>query len=241
SLARHPLFQVMLVLQNNATADLGLPGLTGRELRVDPGVAKFDLAFELIEQAEGGLAGLLEYSSDLFDPETAERICERFVRVLTAAAAEPDLRIGRIEVLGAAERRQVLEGWSSAPCAVEELTAAELFAARVAAAPDAPALLFEGGSYSAAELDARVTRLARHLVELGVGPETFVALALPRSVELVVAVLAVWKAGGAYLPVDPAYPADRISYMLEDAEPPLVLTRSDVADRVPAGRPVVVL
>ncbi|KJS54232.1 hypothetical protein VM98_20525, partial [Streptomyces rubellomurinus subsp. indigoferus] len=132
-------------------------------------------------------------------------------------------------------------GTEPAASAVEELTAAELFAARVAAAPDAPALVFEGGELSAAELDARAGKLARHLVGMGVRPESFVALALPRSVELVVAVLAVWKAGGAYLPVDPAYPADRISYMLEDAEPPLVLTRSDVADRVPAGRPVVVL
>ncbi|KJS52554.1 hypothetical protein VM98_30645, partial [Streptomyces rubellomurinus subsp. indigoferus] len=241
SLARHPLFQVMFVLQNNATAELGLPGLTGRELRVGVAGAKFDLDFDLAERPGGGIDGLVMYSCDLFDRGTVERIVERYLRVLAAVAAEPDLRIGQIEVLDAAERRQVLEEWSSAPRALEELTTAELFAARVAAAPDAPALLFEGGSYSAAELDARAAKLARHLVELGVGPETFVALALPRSVEFVVAVLAVWKAGGAYLPVDPAYPAERISYMLEDAEPPLVLTRSDVADRVPAGRPVVVL
>ncbi|KJS57809.1 non-ribosomal peptide synthetase, partial [Streptomyces rubellomurinus] len=241
SLARHPLFQVMLVLQNTEQARFAFADLSADWRWVDAGVAKFDLSFELTEQAEGGLAGLLEYSSDLFDPETAERICERFVRVLAAVAAEPDQRIGRIEVLGAAERRQVLEEWSSAPRAVEELTAPELFAARVAAAPDAPAVLFEGGELSAAELDVRATKLARHLVDLGVGPETFVALALPRSVDVVVAVLAVWKAGGAYLPVDPAYPAERISYMLEDARPRLVLTRSDVADRVPAGRPVVVL
>ncbi|MGA5817950.1 amino acid adenylation domain-containing protein [Kitasatospora sp. NPDC094028] len=241
SLARHPLFQVMLVLQNNEQAHFTFADLRADWRRADPGVAKFDLSFELTERAEGGLEGQLEYSGDLFERETAERICERFVRVLAAVAAEPDQRLGRIEVLDADERRKVMEEWNHAPRAVAALTTAELFAARVAAAPDAPALAFEGGCYSAAELDARSNRLARHLVDLGVGPESFVALALPRSVELVVAVLAVWKAGGAYLPVDPAYPADRISYMLDDARPLLVLTRSDVADRVPAGRPVTVL
>ncbi|WP_107057291.1 non-ribosomal peptide synthetase [Streptomyces sp. NRRL WC-3742] len=243
SLARHPLFQVMLVLQNTATAELGLPGLAARQETVGVGAAKFDLSFELAERPGGGIEGLVEYATDLFDHGTVERIVERFTRVLAAVVAEPGLRIGQIEVLDAAEREQVVGGgWNREERPVPELTVPQLFAARVAAAPDAPALLTESGELSAAELDARANRLARHLVELGVGPEQFVALALPRSTELVVAALAVWKAGGAYLPVDPAYPAERISYMLEDAQPLLVLTRSDVADSVPEGdRPVVVL
>nr|WP_158845525.1 non-ribosomal peptide synthetase [Streptomyces sp. NRRL WC-3742] len=242
SLARHPLFQVMLVLQNTEEARFALPGLSGEVRRVDAGVAKFDLAFELTELTGGGIGGLLEYACDLYDRETVTRIVERFVRVLAAVAAEPDRPIGRIEVLDAEERRQVIGGgWNRAERPVSELTVPRLFAARVAAAPDVPALVTEHGTLSAAELDARANRLARHLMELGVGPETFVGLALPRSEDLVVAALAVWKAGGAYLPLDPAYPADRIAYMLEDARPLLVLTRSDVADRLPEGHAAVVL
>ncbi|MFE9635252.1 amino acid adenylation domain-containing protein [Streptomyces sp. NPDC006463] len=234
SQARHPLFQVMLVLQNTAAADLRLPGFETRTRRVDTGAAKFDLAFELTEHPGGGIEGLVEYATDLFDAETVAGIAARLVRLLDALTAAPGEPVGSLDILEPAERQRLLGEWSGETATAEALTVPELFARRVAADPQAPALIGEGLVLSAAELDARANRLAHHLAERGIGPESLVALALPRSsVELVVATLAVWKAGGAYLPVDPAYPADRIAYMLDDARPALVLATLATSDRLP--------
>src|SRR5207302_8492799 len=126
------------------------------------------------------------------------------------------------------ERHQVLDSWNETDCDVARLAFPALFEAQVARTPDAPAVLCETGALTYAELEARANRLAHLLIEGGAGPERIVALALPRSVEIVVAQLAVVKAGAAYLPVDPAYPAERISFMLADARPVLVLTLSDL-------------
>ncbi|AOR31282.1 hypothetical protein BFF78_09740 [Streptomyces fodineus] len=242
SQARHPLFQVMLVLQNTAAADLRLPGLETRVRRIDTGAAKFDLAFEMTEHPDGAVEGLLEYATDLFDPATARSIATRLVRLLDALTADPDAPIGSHDVLDAGERRQVLGEWSGAGREISPLTVPELFARRGAAGPQAPALISDEGTLSAAELDVRANRLAQHLVGAGIGAESLVALALPRSSEeLVVAVLAVWKAGGAYLPVDPAYPAERIAYMLGDARPALVLATTGTTDCLPEGTQPVLL
>ncbi|MFI2238203.1 non-ribosomal peptide synthase/polyketide synthase [Streptomyces chrestomyceticus] len=228
SLARHPLFQVMLALRNTGEAPLGLPGLAVSAVPVETTAVKFDLAFTVSERTgpqgeAAGLTGELDYASDLFDAETARRIAARFVRVLEAVAADPARKLEDLPVLDAAERERVLTGWNATERPLPPVTLPELFAAQAARTPDAVAVAGEGGTLSYAELDAWADRLARALVQRGAGPERVVAVALPRSVELVVALLAVLKSGAAYLPVDPGHPAERTRAMLDEARPVCVL------------------
>ncbi|MFJ9695062.1 amino acid adenylation domain-containing protein [Kitasatospora sp. NPDC101183] len=247
SLARHPLFQVMLAFQESLTAELDLPGLTGRAEIVPLGQAKFDLALDLVERRgpdglPAGIEGVVEYSADLFDPGTVERFAERLLRLLESAVAEPGRRIGELEILGDEERHLLLHGWNDTARAVPAATLPELFEAQAALTPEADAVVLGDTVVSYRELNERANRLAHRLIGLGVGPEQFVALAVPRSVEMVVGLLGAAKAGAAYLPIDPGYPADRVAYMLADGDPALVLTTAAVADRLPAvDRPVIVL
>ncbi|MFG2572652.1 non-ribosomal peptide synthase/polyketide synthase [Streptomyces sp. NPDC048481] len=228
SLAHHPLFQVMVVFDNNADAAFDLPGLDASFEGADLGVAKFDLTFHL-EETPDGLHGEVQYASDLFDEASAHGLGERLVRVLEGLLAELDGRISAVDVLSAGERGRMLEEWAgSAPSGrvSDGRSFPELFAARVAADPSAPALAFEGDELTYGELAARVDAFAGRLASCGVGPETVVAVALPRSVDLVVSLLAVLRAGGAYVPVDPDYPADRVAYMLADSRPALLVSDS---------------
>ncbi|MEU9379301.1 amino acid adenylation domain-containing protein, partial [Streptomyces sp. NPDC048255] len=240
SLARHPLFQVMLILQNNAEPETDLPGVTSAEEPVAIASSKFDLSFELAERFDGdgapdGIEGYLRYSSDLFDPETAEGLLARFVRVMNSAASDPEQAIGRIEVLDDAERHRVLVEWNDTEREVPQLLMPELFEAQAARTPDSTALVHERESLTYAQLDARANRLARHLIARGAGPEQLVAIALPRSVDQITAVLAVLKCGAAYVPIDPEYPAERIQFMIEDAGPALLLTDGATAPGLPSG------
>ncbi|MEU3736341.1 non-ribosomal peptide synthase/polyketide synthase [Streptomyces sp. NPDC032198] len=238
SRSRHPLFQVMLAFQNTSETVVELPGLTIGAEPVDTGVAKFDLVFSLRERAEtGGLHGLLEFSGDLFDAITAAGLARRLETLLRAVVTEPDVPVSRVELLGADERQQVLAGWNDTATPVEHGTLPALFEAQVARTPDAAAVIHDGTTLSYAELDARANRLARLLVSRGVGPESVVALAIPRSADLVVAVLAVVKAGAAYLNIDPDYPAERAAYMCADAAPMGLLTVGDAGRRVPDSVP----
>ncbi|MER7188239.1 condensation domain-containing protein, partial [Streptomyces hyaluromycini] len=239
SLSRHPLFQVMLTLQNNAQAVLNLPGVRAGGHAVPTAAisaAKFDLDVTVSEvfDAEGVPAGLwtvVTGSADLFDAVSVELMAERLVRVLEAVVADPSVRVSGVDVLGAAELDRVLRQWNDTGFVAPGVSVPELFAVQVARTPDAPAVVSGGVSLSYGELDARANRLARYLLGLGVGvgAESVVGLCLPRGVDMVVALLAVWKAGGAYLPVDPAYPVERIAFMLADAGPVCVLTVSGVA------------
>nr|WP_267898529.1 non-ribosomal peptide synthetase [Actinomadura sp. WAC 06369] len=229
-LGRHPLFQIGLTFQNNPEARLELDGFSAEPEPLHAGAARFDLLMVLTER-EDGLDGELEYALDLFDGRTAERLVARFERYLAALLAAPDASIAAPDVLDADERTAVLGDWaggSGSARPVERATIPALFEARAAERPDAVAVSFEGVSWTFGEVNARANRLARRLVERGVGPEQFVALALPRSAELVVAILAVLKAGAAYVPIDPDYPADRIAYMVEDARPVLTIRAEDV-------------
>ncbi|MEU6667429.1 condensation domain-containing protein, partial [Streptomyces sp. NPDC046727] len=224
SMAAHPLFQVMLAFQNNEAPRFELPGITTEIEQLDTGASKFDLLLNLTEQhdADGeptGLTGFLEYAVDLFDRATVEGLVERLGRLLSAVVADPDARIGRLDVFLEGERREVLHGWNDTGVVVPWVSLPESFEARVAVDPQASAVVFEGVELSYGEVNARANRLARLLVERGAGPERVVALMLPRSEWLPVALLAVVKSGAAYLPVDPEYPAERIAYMLDDARP----------------------
>jgi hypothetical protein len=204
---RHPLFQVMLAVQNNAPAVLDLPGLHAVPVPAGQAAARFDLEFSLAEEPGGrgpaGITGRLTAAADLFDAGTAAALAARLVRVLEQVAAGPGIALGEVEVLPAAERRQVLEQWNDTGRVIPAGTLPGLFGARAAAVPDAAAVVCGDAVLSYAALDARSDRLARVLAGRGAGPETVVAVVMDRSAELVAALLAVLKTGAAYLPVDP--------------------------------------
>ncbi|ANW17099.1 hypothetical protein BB341_02120 [Streptomyces clavuligerus] len=239
-LDRHPLFQVMLALQNAPRQTPELPGLTVTEQAVDTGACRFDLSLSLRERPAGaepsgagavGMDGVAEYSTDLFDRDTVRRLVRRFLLLLDAATAEPGRPLGGLDVLLPEERGWLLaRGGDSGP-ATPGRPLPELFEAQVRRTPDALALLHDDGAgrvttLTFAEVNGAANRLARQLVARGAGPERIVALALPRTPELVVAILAVLKAGAAYLPLDPDWPAARLRLMADDARPVLLLTHS---------------
>jgi amino acid adenylation domain-containing protein/non-ribosomal peptide synthase protein (TIGR01720 family) len=234
SLSHNPLFQVILAYQNNDLRAVELPGLevTPHEMLLP--VAKVDLELTLVEDtAGGGISGLLNYATDLFDRDSAERVAAHLVALLRAAVAEPARPVRTLEILPPAQREQLLTGWNDTRRPVPAGTVPELFAARAAAHADRPAVVCEDGELDYATLADRANRLARLLIERGAGPEDRVALVLPRSADLTTALLAVMTAGAAYVPVDPHHPADRIEYMLTDGDPVLVVTLTALADRLP--------
>src|SRR5262249_17984060 len=237
SLSRHPLFQVMLALQNTPQAALELPGLAARLEPVGLGAAKFDLSFNLSERRarDGrpeGVEGLIEYRSDLFEHSTVEAMGRRLVALLEAVVAEPTQPVGRLELLAPEERRQLLVEWNATAREVPSVTLPALFEAQVARSPEATAVVFEERTLSYPELNGRANRLAHHLIAQGVGPESLVGIALERSIEMVVALVGILKAGAAYLPLDPDYPEERLAYMLRDAQPACVLSAARLAGRL---------
>ncbi|MBF4999582.1 amino acid adenylation domain-containing protein [Nocardia sp. BSTN01] len=234
--AHHPLFQVALAFQNNGwpTLDLGGDPVTPRFVLTS--TSRFDLFFSIADvSGTAGWIGFVEYSTDLFDRGTVEQLVERFVRLLSALTAAPDRPIGAAEILSDGERGRILELWSGAAEAHAEPAAATLTGLldrQATVTPDVVALVSGPRELTYDELHASANRLARVLIDYGVGPETIVAVALPRSSELIVALLAVLKAGGAYLPIDWDYPADRIGFILTDCAPVLVITETAPAGRV---------
>ena len=239
SLARHPLFQVSLVLQNNAPATIKLPGLSVSGEQIATGNAKFDLTLGLGEQrgadgAPAGIHGAIEYATDLFDRGSVEEIGSRLIRLLEAVVAEPDRAIGRLDILSAAERQTIVSDWNATARPLGFANIPELFAAQAARTPEATAVVYGDQQLSYGELDARANQLAHHLRGLGVGPEVVVGLCVERSLEMLVGVLGILKAGGAYLPLDPAYPEERLAFMLEDARAPVLLTQAKLGSRLRA-------
>ena len=239
SLSRHPLFQVMLVLQNAGPVGLELAGLTGRFQAVATASAKFDLSVSLGEErgpdgTAGGISGVVEYATDLFDRSTIEQLVARLTRLLEGVVAAPDRPIGEIDILAPEERATILTAWNATAHPLPQTRLPALFAAQAARTPDASAVIFGDEALSYRDLDRRANQLAHHLRALGVGPEVVVGLCVERSLAMVIGVLGILKAGGAYLPLDPAYPADRLSYMLSDAGAPVLLTQSGLVDRLTA-------
>ncbi|MDL4821047.1 amino acid adenylation domain-containing protein [Actinomadura opuntiae] len=242
SMARHPLFQVMLLLENTDDAVLDMPGLGARggvPSQEEPGtsVVKFDLDVNVAEAFDGegapaGMFGAVAGAADLFEPGSVARIAERLVRVLDAVTADPDVRLGAVDLLEPAERARMLADWNDTGLDVPDATVADLLEAQVARRPGAAALVCGDTEVSYAELDARANRLARYLVGRGVGPESIVAVVFERTVDLVVSLLAVVKAGAAYLPIDPAYPAGRIAYVIADSGAVCLLTGESARDRL---------
>ncbi|WP_274918736.1 non-ribosomal peptide synthetase [Streptomyces sp. WZ-12] len=237
----HPLFQVMLVLQNQATAGIELPGITATGQAAHTGISKFDLTFSFTEtrDAAGTAAGIdahLEYSTELFDAETVHRLAHRLCRLLSAVVADPDLPLRNHDLLTDQERVRMLGEWGRGPAAYPPApTVPELFGEWVARTPDAQAVRDATGTLTYAQLEARANDLAHHLSGRGIGPEDLVALALPRSADMIVAILAVLKTGAAYLPLDPAYPPARISFMLDDAAPAFLISTTTLRDELPTA------
>ncbi|WP_433711876.1 non-ribosomal peptide synthase/polyketide synthase [Nocardia sp. CA-084685] len=232
STARHPLFQVGLSFQNHERGELKLPGLEVSEVEFDSGVAQFDLHLFAVDHygADGAAAGIdlaLGYATDLFERTSAQRFSAQLMRLFETVVAQSDTAVGELDLLGA-DRALLLEEWNRTAHPVAAATLADLIDAQVAMTPEGVALI-DASSESTltyAEFDAAVNRLARKLIADGVGPEATVVLAMRRSIELVVAMYAVVRAGGAYVPVDPDHPADRIAYVTETAAPICVLTTS---------------
>ncbi len=232
---RHPLFQVMFTFQNLGQAHLELPNLTISGVEFDSVHAKFDLQVTLSDtysSDENSTAGEVLgwnvefiYATDLFDRPTVERFAAGFLRLVSGLLDSPNRPVGDIESMPGDERDRLVHEWSSSGLGTgrSNTTLVDRFAAAVESGPDRIAVRFDGRSWSYAEVEARVNALAHHLISLGAGPETLVAVALPRSIDMVVALLAVSTAGAGYLPVDPSYPKDRIEFMIGDANPVVVL------------------
>ncbi|MBB4636053.1 non-ribosomal peptide synthetase [Longimicrobium terrae] len=243
SLAHSPLFQVTFAWQNVPEGDgSSLQGLAvgGMRSGTFETQAKFDLSLALRETG-GRITGDLTYATSLFDRATVERWGGYLRRVLEQMVADDGQRVERLSMLSAEERTQVLEEWNRTDADYPQSSCIhELFQARAAEAPDAPAVVCEGESLTYAELNTRANRLAHHLRALGVGPDVRVAICVERSPEMLVGLLGILKAGGAYVPLDPAYPAERLAYLLADSAPAAVLTQAALRDRV-AGLDVPVI
>ena len=233
-LSRPPVVQVVLAL-DTPPPPLAFPGLAVAPYPVDPGTAKFDLTLELAA-GESGLAGWLEYATDLFDAATVERLASHFLILLAAALADPARRLSALPLMPEPERQQVLVDWNrTARDSMLDRPVHERVAERSRSAPAALAVRSGAAELSYGDLDAAAERLARRLAGLGVLPESRVGLLLPRSPELAVAALAVGKAGGAYLPIDPGHPPERWAVLLADAGARVVVTTAALARRAPPG------
>jgi amino acid adenylation domain-containing protein len=235
SAAHAPVFQVAFTLQTAGDPSVSLAGLDVEPVPVEGTHARFDLTMGLRRHAEG-MDGELEYATALYDRDTALRMVAHFRTLLAAACAAPDARLSELPLLDDAARARVLDGWkATATDGPPTATIHQLVAEQAARTPDAPALVFDGAVLTYAELDARANRLANHLRRLGAGPEVRVGICLERTAETVVAMLAVLRTGAAYLPLDPAYPAERLAYMLEDSRAPVLVTQESLRALLPSG------
>nr|QEO74050.1 condensation domain-containing protein [uncultured bacterium] len=235
NLSRTPLFQVMFAFHNWEQESLELTELDERSIRREATTAKYDLTLEMTEYA-GNILGMLQYKSDLFDESTMARMVEHFQRLVESAVSKPDQSISAVQMLSPPEQQLLLEQWSSAPADYQtDQRLHELFEQQAARTPDAIAVSFEQEQVSYTELNARANQLAHQLQSLNVRPEVTVGVLMERSVEMVVALLGVLKAGGAYLPLDPAYPVERLRFMLEDAAAPVLLTQAALAALLPTA------
>ena len=245
--SRPAVFQAMLVLERSPVPELenlaafaldeggarvSTGGLTLKSVALGRPSAQFDLTL-LAAEIGGDLAAAFEWNLDLFDASTVRRMFGHFANLLTAMTSNPERRLSALEMLGSAEVEQILREWNATAVPGSSECLHELIEAQVKRTPEAPALVFGEETLTYRELDARANRLARQLARLGVGPDVRVGLCLERSTELIVALLATLKAGGAFVPIDPSYPAERIAYMLEDSRVAVALTEERIAPLLP--------
>jgi amino acid adenylation domain-containing protein/FkbH-like protein len=233
SLSHSPIFQVMFVLQSAPRQIAQLPGLRIVEESVPLHTAKFDLTLSL-QDSEDGFVGSINYARDLFDASTVERWAGSFFSVLRAMDSDEGLKFSVLPILGEEERREVIETFNATGAYLPQgQVFSELFEAQVRRQPDMMAAEFGDRGLTFSELNRRANQLARYLRKNGVNSNQFVGIYLERNLEMLVAMLGILKAGAAYLPLDPDYPSDRISYMLEDAAPSALLLQRHLAARLP--------
>ncbi|MGV9349087.1 amino acid adenylation domain-containing protein [Streptomyces spiralis] len=241
----NPLFQVSVSMQTGEWTELALPDLEVDWQGVGAGLAPFDLSFVFVQAKRYDLAAndegapaqalnaSIRYRADLFNEATVQALATRVVHLLEEVSVDAETPIGELDILFPEERRRTLIEWNDTARQVQIATLPELFAAQVSRNPEAMAVVFQDVELTYANLDLQANRLAHELIACGVGPEQIVALALPRSEQLIVAVLAVLKAGAAYLPIDPGLPTARVGFMLADAEPAYVISTREVATTLP--------
>ncbi|WP_285498459.1 AMP-binding protein, partial [Actinomadura sp. NBRC 104425] len=252
SLARHPLFQVMLTMQNIERAELELPGVhvEAGTSAIDAAAAppaRYDLHVTVGETFDdqgrpAGLRAFVTLAADLFDAASASRVAAWYGRVLERVTASADLRLREVDVLDARERDRVLDEWNDTAAPDAHQAVPDLFRRQAAAIPDATAVVADGAEVTYRELDAAADRIARYLNGMGVGAESMVGLCLRPGLQTIIGILGVWKAGAAYLPIDVTLPAERIAFMLADSGAEVVLADREagaVASGRPAGIPLV--
>lgn len=234
-LSRNPLFQVMCVFHNTPQQTVKLPGLIASRIAIDPGTARFDLTLDIWETPEGCLSSRFEYSTDLFQPATMARLAGHLRTLLEGVVAKPEQRLSHLPLLTTDERQRLLVEWNatSRPYADDQCLQG-VFETQVARTPDAVAVIWGAESLTYRELNHRANQVAHYLQALGVGPEVLVGLYTARSLAMVVGLLGILKAGAAYVPLDPTYPLKRLAYMLEDAQPPVILTQVQLVPGLPA-------
>jgi amino acid adenylation domain-containing protein len=228
-----PVYQIMFEMQNAAEEKLELPGLAIDSLKLDLAAAKFDLTLSM-DELDQGIAASFTYSTDIFEAETIRRMAGHLVSLLEDASVHSEKQVSELELLSADEQWQLAHGWNETKAVYpEDKLIQELFELQVERQPDAVAVVFEGKEITYKELDQRAERTAHLLNQAGVGPETLVGVALERSLELVIALLGILKAGGAFVSFDLTYPKERLAYMFEDTRVPLLLTQEQLLEKLP--------
>jgi amino acid adenylation domain-containing protein len=232
-LARNPLFQVMFVVHHFAEAALDLPGIEASSIPIDPGTSRFDLCLEITD-ADGPLHGSLEYSTELFERPTIERMLAHYQRLLEAVVVSPDAALGSIPLLEDAERKRMLVEWNSTRRAMpRKATVHQLVEERARGVPWRVAVIHAEGKISYGDLNRRADALAASLRAHTLGKDVVVGLFVDRSVEMIVGALGILKAGAAFLPLDPAYPRDRLQLMLGDSRVKVIVTRRSLTASLP--------
>jgi amino acid adenylation domain-containing protein/non-ribosomal peptide synthase protein (TIGR01720 family) len=240
NLSHTPLFQVMFSLQEDTKKDLVLPGLTLKWLQNYSQTAKFDLVLHVVD-SNSELWGWWEYNTDLFDAVTIERMVGHFTNLLEGVASQPEKRLSDLPLLTEPERQTLLVNWNNtATDYPHQQCIHELFEAQVEKTPDAIAVVFESEQLTYRELNTRANQLAHYLQKLGVKPEVLVGICVERSLLMVIGLLAILKAGGAYIPLDPSYPIERIAFILEETQAPVLLTQASLLETTPQHQAQVV-
>jgi amino acid adenylation domain-containing protein/non-ribosomal peptide synthase protein (TIGR01720 family) len=231
NLSQNPLFQVMFVLHNTPNQSVQIPGLTIEPLETEHSATRFDLSLDMYE-TPNALTGTFEYSVDLFEAATIERLIEHFQTLLLSVVEHPQQLITELPLLTQTEQ-QLFTQWNNTAAEIPNLCVHELFVQQAEKTPDKTAIIFENDYLTYEQVNKLSNQLANYLIELGIQPETRIGICCDRSPEMIIALLGVLKAGGAYVPLDPAYPQERLEFILEDAQISILLTQSKILNLLP--------
>lgn len=230
--SRAPLAQVMFNMANAPMHGIGFDGVQIKPIHINRGGAQFELSLSI--DPEFSRSMVIEYNADLFDPASIERFMQRYLRLLEAVVAEPATHISELDALGVEERRQVLKTWNATDAVIPQETFIAMFERRAAQHPDRPAVSFEGGTLSYRELDAQASEMAVALQAAGAGRNVLVGICLPRSLQMLISLLAVQKVGGVYVPLDPALPPQRLEYLMSDSGVSVLISNDGVRGKLTA-------